>query len=244
MPKKRATKSTVFLELDLKRVGILLKCARENLRYSYRELSELCDVSATQLLRIESGEFEYSVAKLFRVCSSLGLTVGDVIEYSMYLPIKSKAPYFSVSELVQAAIPTLDSEKVERAERRVFSFTFDLLHFLTLLLTTSFPLQCASTLRVPKGEPFFEFYERISSFAMMVDTMSNAERVLTLQSLYQAPLDKMASLNLLPAQLISTLAQNDFQVHFPETSVSALVENTFKMAGASPELPNRRPVRN
>ena len=103
-----------FDERRLKLLGIVIARARESLRYSYRELAKLSGVSASQILRMESGEFDYSLTKFLRVAESLGIESGRAVEWTMVRTIQRdsllKLDTKPIADFVKAHIPDEQSK--------------------------------------------------------------------------------------------------------------------------------------
>lgn len=73
----------IVLGLSRSEVGKLLLSARTILGYSLRYLAGQCGISPPQLQRMERGYGEYSVERLTRVCTILGLPIAGVLNWSI-----------------------------------------------------------------------------------------------------------------------------------------------------------------
>lgn len=182
------------------------------MRYSYRELSEKCGVSPAQLLRMESGEFEYSVAKLFNVCLSLGLPLGSVIEPATVSHLRPAVQDFDKE--VQAILMAKGEKHFAARLARALQYVWNCCNAATLMLTASEPRHAATFLDFPfpdvMGEPYHHF-------ASSVDYFSNVERINTLRSLQQSPYRKLKSLGLIDAKQITDYlaTTEDWKVEMP-----------------------------
>jgi len=68
------------LKLDLRLLGRALRGTREKVGISLRTLSKDCGISPSQIVRIESGEFDCLLSSLVRIGAALGVRISDLIE--------------------------------------------------------------------------------------------------------------------------------------------------------------------
>ncbi|HMJ88983.1 MAG TPA: helix-turn-helix transcriptional regulator [Candidatus Acidoferrum sp.] len=66
---------------DTRRLGDGVRGVRAVLGISLRDVGEAAGVSASQVLRIESGEYDCNVSTLVSLCGALGIRYGALIEY-------------------------------------------------------------------------------------------------------------------------------------------------------------------
>src|SRR5436190_1613310 len=64
----------------LKALGLAFSRARQTLQMSVRQLSEQTGISASHILRIESGEFDFTVTKFIKLSEVLALPSGALLE--------------------------------------------------------------------------------------------------------------------------------------------------------------------
>lgn len=68
------------LELQTKVLGEALRETREYLGLSLRELARASGVSHTQIMRIESGEFDFFTVSFVRLCGAMGIKFSELLE--------------------------------------------------------------------------------------------------------------------------------------------------------------------
>jgi len=71
-------KAYIETELEVKKLGVNIMVARKRRKLSLTKLSEQASVSRTTLSRIEAGDPNVGVWKIFNVLSTLGLLYGVV----------------------------------------------------------------------------------------------------------------------------------------------------------------------
>jgi transcriptional regulator with XRE-family HTH domain len=200
--------------LDPKRVGSVIKTARENLRYSFRELSGLCGVSPTQLMRIESGEYEYSMEKCFRVCISLGLAIAEVIDYATQRDWVPEASMDMIPNYVRDALGTKHKGKLlQKLLERHDRYGWNIFYLAAIVLTSVNPVD-----RIRRtGFPTPELKKEFEDFATMSQNLSNVERITLLHALRKEPVQKLFSLGLLSESGAATFAEGDkdWRIDYP-----------------------------
>src|SRR5258707_13145412 len=72
------------LALNLRILGRSLREAREALGFSLRELARTSGVSPSQILRIESGEFDCFLSSLVKLCGPIALRPGELLESCLF----------------------------------------------------------------------------------------------------------------------------------------------------------------
>jgi transcriptional regulator with XRE-family HTH domain len=184
VPKKNELEPWWFT-LDLKILGEFLKIAREAARLSLRDLAEKTGISTSQILRIESGEVDYSLSHFFALCSALGLVPGDVVESST--DFETEGVSFSDEDLRVIAPKGADLGNVE-------GVIFQCWDLAARLIWSTDPLGRAINNR-PPGD---SHYEHFCEYATMISELGPTERRLLLQSLWDRPIVKLKSLQLIP----------------------------------------------
>lgn len=192
MPKRRTAQRQIYLSLQL--IGRVLRFARERLNYSYRQLAEKCDVSATQLLRMESGEFEYSALKLFNVCVTVGLPFGELMEYGTVRSFDLSGRIVPPAEIASLLESFEGHEYGERHE--IFWQSIDsCFHAALTLLTCADPIGRAYDFRYSGTDE-----EQWSSFSSYNCDPNNVERIHTLRGLMSDPVEKLSALGLVEVE--------------------------------------------
>jgi transcriptional regulator with XRE-family HTH domain len=175
--------SAAGVHLDLKAVGTILRRGRENLRFSYRELSEKCGISPTQLMRMESGEFEYSLVKFMKLCLTLGIPAGGALEAA------------TVGEFAfdRSKIESHIAEIIGRKDAKDFKFrllnctscVWNYFQTVWRILTDGSPIGVIRETTFPDEQTRIAF-ER---FAAMVGAFTNVERITMLEALLNDPIN-------------------------------------------------------
>ncbi|MDB6124972.1 MAG: hypothetical protein JWQ71_3965 [Pedosphaera sp.] len=75
------------LVFDSKRLGQSMRNARNLLGISLRHLSTASGVSTSQILRVESGEYDCTLTTLVRLCGPLGIKYGSLLEHCITIDI-------------------------------------------------------------------------------------------------------------------------------------------------------------
>lgn len=189
MPKKKH--ALFIIRLDLGRVGDVLKKARAQLRYSLRDVARQSNISATQLMRMETGEFEFSIVKLHAACISLGISIADLLEYATLREVDPmlilRSPSFFEALLTQ-------EERLDRGAVSHFSeYMLGIYTAAIWILTSNNPDNCASRIEPPPGNSSLP---ALLEFGSMVNGFSNIERVATLNALLNDPHSKLKSFRL------------------------------------------------
>jgi transcriptional regulator with XRE-family HTH domain len=189
----------------LKMLGQIFRLARENLRYSYRELSELSGVSASQLLRMESGEFDFSVTKFMSAAESLGLSAGIVLETVMHRDIPRQSLMGRVySKSLEAFVRKSGVQSEQELEERMSTIA-ELIYILTeavatLILSSHPEAQCFYFTHV-----FEPIQDRLHTFGhtRVAIGISHHERVASLKSLFDDPYATLTRWEILDEQLVT-----------------------------------------
>lgn len=63
------------MDYDRQRIGSRLRELRTSKGYSQRQLSELCEVTAQNIQKIEAGRYSVGLDVLSRICTALGAKV-------------------------------------------------------------------------------------------------------------------------------------------------------------------------
>ena len=187
----------------LKSMGISLRMARENLRFSFRELAELSGVSASHILRMESGEFDFSVSKFIRVTESLGLSVGIVLESAMFnrcprerLRHIREDEFLAVADRNNSKTPP---EKLDCAlEMR--SFVQGVAEMVAALIASSNPVGLSDHL----SHSFEKVNFRIDEFALSKHLigLKHYERHAMVEALLEDPYNKLKNFGVIDDELL------------------------------------------
>ena len=209
------------IDLELETIGGVLKKARENLGYSYRKLSEKCGVSPMQLLRIEQGKHEYSLAKFVRVCVALGVPVGSIIEHATVFNYDFKR--HPIPADVLKLIGSKSDPEFKKKQNGFDVFIWNAFQSVRRIITD------ASALAAIREYSFTSERLRINyeRFAHEVEAWTNRERVAALEALQNDPYKKLTSLGLFNAELVASFinreADQGFHFYIPAAPISAIL---------------------
>jgi transcriptional regulator with XRE-family HTH domain len=198
-------------ERRLRRLGKVLKKARENLRYSARQLATHSGVSASQILRIESGEFDFSVSNLLNVANSLAIPIGTVLEWAS-VPLVSRTHVTSRGdgEMHYAAGPWDDSEQYEMHLECVKELVDAVAEICIELILSSDPAALARSFDFdyrPANDRVRQFAAKLSP-----DT-TNPERQAQIKAIIQKPFTKLRSLGVIDEAFMDQYRAWWFKAH-------------------------------
>jgi transcriptional regulator with XRE-family HTH domain len=216
--------SNPVITLDLKSVGSVLKLARENLRYSFRELASKCGVSATQLMRIESGEFEYSVAKLAQICWSLGVPVGDLIEFGTVRKFVLNQSVLWGEEDVVTALMLAEDAGIDEAEARSRVLRYVNNNF-QWMLNASTSASCDDFDRCL--DTAINDRDTLGGLYSGLSLESNLERILTIRAALQNPYQKLKAMGLVSLDGLTHAIEDQTLCEFTPkvpTSIKAILD--------------------
>lgn len=129
------------------------------LHLSVRRLARSSGVSHSQILRIESGEFECLSSSLVQICGALGLPFGEMLERCTVADLEF------YSGAVEAELAGIVKEDTER-KRALIDLVFGASVALSYILRASNPVAVAKELIYPSGEiatKFRRFAEHITT---------------------------------------------------------------------------------
>lgn len=188
------------LSVNLQGMGRLLKACRELLRFSLRDLSKLSGMSPAQIMRMESGEFDYSILRFTRLASALGLSPGMVIDCAVRWEDDAAMINADVKELqtlVQKAFPR---ERSTEPECTACLLLNDLCRVVFRLVLASNPVLLASRCGLPA---LAGLREQLRQFAATIDPeMTPVERLAFIHSIADRPYHKLKSSGLVTDDMI------------------------------------------
>jgi transcriptional regulator with XRE-family HTH domain len=198
-----------WFEIDQSEIARLLKGARIAAGLSLRQIAEMSDVSPSNLLRIESGEFNYSNQNFVLVAQALGLRAGDLIEAAMIFTFDRKRPPLKNLETVLRYPNIRHPEEFEDLSGQIWNLA-------VRVLWASNPIARVKERVYPTGE----LAEGFRKYAVFAEQLSAEERRVTMAAFEERPIGKLQSLHLLPPdeQLPAFVKQwkgFDFKTPFP-----------------------------
>jgi transcriptional regulator with XRE-family HTH domain len=212
VPEKRKPKR--WFEVDQGEIARVLKGARMAAGLSLREVADLSNVSPSHLLRIESGEFNYSTENFALVTQSLGLRAGDVIEAAMKFTFERRRPLLKSLETVLKYPEIRHPEKFEEIVDQLWDLA-------VRILWAANPLARAKE----RPYPTEALAEAFRKYAVFVEQLSAEERRVTMAAFEERPIPKLQSLHLVPPDeqlpgFVKQVAGWDFKTSFPNLSRS------------------------
>ena len=190
---------------DLVSVGRKLKSAREELRLSYREVAALSGVSPSHILRIESGEFDYSVDKFCQLASALGLSPAVLLESNWHCSDGMKISPAEIVALVAATIGIPADPQLPDDDAKLIILRKSLALMARLVVLLVFSADRESYLRSVK----FSVPEVRDAFTAVLPVLAasthTAERFAFLEAMEENPSAKLRSLGLISATVMKAL---------------------------------------
>lgn len=190
----------------LRGLGRKVRDAREDLRISYRDLAAAAGVSPSQILRMESGEFDVSVTNFIKVARTLRLTIGLIAESVVAEPVWS--------EVKEAAERDRDLQLAASPENtKAFSHRLECLeHLVSVLASAVIEVTLSSNPQDMARRLSFEFapvQAALMEFAARVDvsTTSTEERAALINSIIEQPYAKLRALGILTDDLVNGYMQ-------------------------------------
>jgi len=170
------------IRFNPKLLGKALKEMRDFLRLSLRELARHSGVSHSQILRIESGEFDCFTSSFVRLCGAMGIRFGDLIErcvtpeYDVYK--NAIETQFKASKIVD-----LDPHSIEALKDLLFGASIA----VGCLLRATWPMGVARELDYPTDAIRGKFI----AFATYLETgqVDFSRRYIILNELQRNPKD-------------------------------------------------------
>jgi transcriptional regulator with XRE-family HTH domain len=101
------------LQFDAARLGFALKAARVQLGISFRDLAGTAGVSPSLIQRVESGQFDCTLATVFKLCGPLALQPGALIEYAMTIRMEPFMQAAGGERIMPEFAPLVQTPKAE-----------------------------------------------------------------------------------------------------------------------------------
>jgi transcriptional regulator with XRE-family HTH domain len=204
--KKRA--ASHYPHFDLPAVGGLLKRARERLRLTLRDVATHSGVSASQIMRMESGEFEYSASKFARVACALGLPPGLVMDLAVeHKDDRCHGYGEGEGELFDLIVRRFKSDAHNEKLLRSSAITASLCNLLFEIILSSNPVLVAKRKPLPHVAAIAT---NLVKFAQSLDQeMSNSERLALINAIVDRPFYKLQALGILTDELLLAAIDRD-----------------------------------
>ena len=182
-------------------IGQIVRRARTLIGVSIRELSARSGVSTSQILRVESGEFDIMLSTLLKICRCLGIPAGLVLEQGalpnpgFYAKLIGES---GVSELLTAS-PAAQRPRNARARLTIFCAHISMA--AASLLQSSYAAKLVQLIAFPLPELVHPF----TIFADTIDRLTVEDRVSLQRTLDSDPLGVLMQHDLITSAIASKL---------------------------------------
>ncbi len=197
----------------LRELGALFAAARRTSGLSLKAISGITEISPSHILRMESGEQDFTVTKFSRLCDALGIPVGLALECSRLhtreffrknAPFHAESPQLAIKLFggVYNKASAIDAEKL--SQNTTYSEAIEWLlvtasRTVAALLMSANPELLARQVHGPPAA----VRERLLSFAGRIDPLASVtERLGILKSLAARPYSKLKALGILDDKIV------------------------------------------
>ena len=165
---------------------------------SVRELSKKTGISASHILRIESGEFDFTLTKFLIIAEVLCLPVASIIEPILFSTRNAKS--FNRNALEEKEFRLIVGENIER-EQNTLNLLGVFIRTLIAVQATSNPRALVESIEFP----FKDAKMRLAEYAERFDlNSSNIDRLTTISALVSRPFGQLRALGLIDSGLIES----------------------------------------
>jgi transcriptional regulator with XRE-family HTH domain len=224
----------------LKELGALFAAARKSSALSLKAISDITRISPSHVLRMESGDQDFTVTKFSRLCDALGIPVGLVLEVSLLHTrefFQGGAEFAESSTLARKLFGGVHNESGAIDSGKLTQITSYSEAIEWLLVTTSRTVAALLLSADPKllarevhGPPG-AVREKLIAFAERIDPLANVtERLGIIKSLKARPYSKLKSLGILDDKIVFDYIVSDAYLTSYEPSL-----NVGKYLLAEPE---------
>lgn len=187
-------------------VGAVLRSARNFLNVSIRELAKVSGVSTSQILRIESGEFDAKVSTLLRICRHLGVPAGLVLEQGSLPNPGYYVQLIGQTGLGQVAVGLRPADFPRNAHSRLVIFCSRAAASFASLLESSNASRLVQLINFPLASMSAVF----TDFAATIDQLGVADRLSLHRELDTEPVELLYRLKLLTRDMAAeVLTKNE-----------------------------------
>ena len=180
-------------------LGETLKRCRKSLDYSLRELATLSGVSASHILRIESGEYDFQVETLMKIALHLGVPCGVLLEEGLTVNWLYYHTFIQTDSAFAALLPQ-KTKPVSALAMRAVRFVAVECAVTAKLLWSSNP----SMLARRYDYPFDALRDSFCKAAVAIEQSHIvAERAEMLQNLQTEPVKQLGHLGVLNRDLMA-----------------------------------------
>lgn len=207
----------------LKPLGAAFQKARHNARLSVRDLAQETGVSPSHILRMESGEFDFTVTKFLKLADALGLPAGVLCEVALFSSGVSPSGLDSncAEDKEYRAIVGEDSARGFALARLIHQ----LFRVIAALHLSANPVALARTIDFP----FRPIDDRLASYAESIEPLSDhISRRVEISAVWKYPVMRLKHAGLLDDELIKAyfewFRENDSLVGDPWKATSTWLE--------------------
>lgn len=180
-------------------LGETLKRCRKSLDYSLRELAKLSGVSASHILRIESGEYDFQVETLMKIALHLGVPCGVLLEEGLAVNWLYYHAFIQTDSDFMALVSSKDKPKSTVCLRAV--------RFVAVECAVTAKLLWSSNPTMLAGRYDYPFESLRDAFYKAATTIErshvSAERAEMLQNLQKEPVKQLSQLGVLNRELMA-----------------------------------------
>lgn len=203
-------------QFSLKLVGGILRETRILLGMSIRQLSTESGVSPSQILRLESGEYDVRLATLMKVVRPLGLPAGLLMEQGTTVNVGAYAKILGQNGIGSLFRALPEEKRTKGSMTALIVFCARCCEAAGYLLNSSNAQKLVPTIRLPitlMEKPF-------AAFAVEVDSLVPDQRLAVVRELAEEPLalllrKRLISPDIACAYIAAPAAQRELFVPMP-----------------------------
>ena len=186
------------LILSEKVIAETLRRARQIRGVSLRGLAAESGVSASHILRLESGEYDLRLSTLLKIAGCLGVPPGLIIETGFIV-----SPGFYAKRLGEQGVSGIASESSHTVRSDLIVFFAQCAVAIAYLLRSSNPAKTAATMTFP----FKQLEDEFRRIAKTIDDMGFADRLALMRDLANEPGEVLARENIASVKMAKAFLQ-------------------------------------
>ncbi len=186
-------------QFNLKLVGAILRETRTLLGLSLRQLSSESGVSPSQILRLESGEYDVRLATLMKVVGPLGLPAGLLMEQGTTVNVGVYAKVLGRNGIGPLWRDLPEEKRTKGSMTALIVFCARCCEAAGYLLNSSNAGKLVATIRFP----FSSMEEAFVDFAAEVDSLVPDQRLAVARELAEQPLTLLQRKHLVTPDIAS-----------------------------------------
>lgn len=178
-------------------IGEILRGARTLVGLSIRDLSKRSGVSTSQILRVESGEFDIMLSTLLKIAREVGVPAGLILEQGSIPNPGYYAKLIGQSGLGQLTAGMRPADFPRNAHSRLVVFSGRTAGAVASLLQSSNASKLVQLINFPTGSMISTF----TDFAATIDQINVEDRVSLHRELDTQPIELLLRLKLLTREI-------------------------------------------